>query len=70
MFDPKEIVEKIITEAQETEENFIFTTVRPYCESVTELVISKKILINALLEYKRNHPEEFEKLKEKDNAGK
>lgn len=43
------MIQKIITEAQETEDEFIFTTIQPYCESVLQRKISKKELESALL---------------------
>ena len=43
------MIQKIITEAQETEDEFIFTTIQPYCENVLQRKISKKELESALL---------------------
>ena len=31
-----DITYKIVTEAQETQEEFIFTTILPFCEEVTQ----------------------------------
>ena len=42
---------KITTEAQETMEDFIFTTIQPFCEDVVQRKISKKELISALSLY-------------------
>ena len=46
------MVYKITTEAQETMEDFIFTTIQPFCEDVIQRKISKQELITALLLYK------------------
>lgn len=43
------MIQKIITEVQETEDEFIFTTIQPYCENVFQRKISKKELESALL---------------------
>ena len=48
----------IVTHAIEKTDEFIFKTVEPYCEQVTERKISKKILERALTEYFKNHPKE------------
>ena len=40
---------KMETTALETQEEFIFETVRPYCEEITQTKISKKDLQRALL---------------------
>jgi hypothetical protein len=53
--------ERIITRVVEETDKFIFTTIRPYCETVTQLIISKPLLERALIEYFENHPEEREK---------
>lgn len=47
---------------EETENNFIFNTIKPYCESVTESRISKKILYRALYYFKTEHNAEYEYL--------
>lgn len=44
---------KIATEAQETMEDFIFTTIKPFCEDVIQRKISKQELITALLLYEK-----------------
>ena len=44
---------KITTEAQETMEDFIFTTIQPFCEDVVQRKISKQELIKALLLYEQ-----------------
>lgn len=44
---------KITTEVQETMEDFIFTTIQPFCEDVVQRKISKQELITALLLYEQ-----------------
>ena len=44
-----EMMHKIATEVTESQEEFIFETVRPYCENVVQMKISKKDLTEALL---------------------
>ena len=46
-----EITYKIVTEVQETMDEFIFTTIQPFCESVVQRKISKQELIDALVLY-------------------
>jgi hypothetical protein len=50
-----EFVEEIILKAQETESNFIFQTIRPYCESIITKEISKEELERALLRFYNNN---------------
>ena len=47
------ITYKITTEVQETTDEFIFTTIQPFCEDVVQRKISKQELINALLLYEK-----------------
>ena len=51
---------KIVITVNETLDDFIFTTVSEWCGEKTEMKISKRILKQALIEYRQNHPEEFE----------
>ena len=44
---------KITTEAQETMEDFIFTTIQPFCEDIVQRKLSKQELISALLLYEK-----------------
>lgn len=53
------IVDKIIITATETYDNFIFEYIKPWCELKTHHVVSKRLLIRALTEFQKNHPEEF-----------
>jgi hypothetical protein len=38
---------------KETEEEFIFQTIAPYCSTITEAKITKQYLIDALTQYNR-----------------
>lgn len=44
----EDLIYKIVMEAMETEEDFIFKIIQPFCEQVIERKISKKELIDAL----------------------
>ena len=43
------VVEEMVIEFKETEEEFIFTHLQPYCENVLEMKIDKKELRQILL---------------------
>lgn len=47
-FNPNEWAQKIIKEVNETEEAFIFTTIKPFVDSVTTMEISKEELVRAV----------------------
>lgn len=47
------MIYKISTEVQETVDEFIFTTIQPFCEDVVQRKISKQELISALLLYEK-----------------
>ncbi len=47
------IMYEITTKVQETTEDFIFTTIQPFCEDVVQRKISKQELITALLLYEK-----------------
>lgn len=47
-FNPNEWAEKIIREVHETENEFIFSTIKPFINSVTNMVISKEELVRAI----------------------
>ena len=49
----------ITTEAAEKFDEFVFTTVQPYCEKQTQLHVSKEQLIKALTKQKPMEPESF-----------
>ena len=44
---------EITTKVQETTEDFIFTTIQPFCEDVVQRKISKQELVTALLLYEK-----------------
>lgn len=44
---------EITQKAIETQEEFIFQTIAPFCEEIMEQHISKEYLVNALLKYRR-----------------
>lgn len=44
----EDLIHKIVMEAMETEEDFIFKIIQPFCEQVIERKISKKELVDAL----------------------
>lgn len=44
---------EITTKVQKTTEDFIFTTIQPFCEDVVQRKISKQELVNALLLYEK-----------------
>ena len=46
-----DFINKIVTEVIETEDEFIFTTIRPFCEEKFVRKISKSDLVNALSQY-------------------
>ena len=52
--------EEILTRAIEKTDEFIFRTIEPYCNTISEIRISKSLLKRALTEYFGNHPEERE----------
>ena len=55
-------VTKFAQTVQETEDDFIFTTIKDYCESVSEMKVSKAVLRRALYWFKTEHKEEYEYL--------
>ena len=51
--DSPNTIYKIVTEYQEKEEEFIFTTIQPFCSDILKRHISKEELKNALLLYEK-----------------
>ena len=49
--DINEITSKIVTEAMESVDEFIFTTIKPWCEEKIQREISKRDLERALIQY-------------------
>ena len=54
--DIMNIAYSITTEATEKFDEFVFTTVQPYCENKTQMHVSKEQLINALTKQKPIEP--------------
>ena len=52
-FEMSEYVNRIATKVCEKEEAFIFATILPWCEEVTQRRVSKKVLEEALIQYFR-----------------
>lgn len=55
-----DITRKIDLQIYETVDNFIFTNVSPYLNEIYKTVIPKDLLFDAICEYRRNHPDEWE----------
>lgn len=55
---PWEVVDKIMMEMEERKEDFIFTTIEPFLENKLQIKIDKDLLLRAVTEYFKNHPEE------------
>lgn len=51
-------IEKIMMQVQEKEEEFIFQTIRPYCEIIAEMRITKDELKRAMMLLKQQEPVE------------
>lgn len=49
--------QKICMGARESEDDFIFETVRPFCEGITQAIIKKQDLIEAMELWRKNKPE-------------
>lgn len=48
-----EIINEIVMKATENQENFIFETIKPWCQETTQFKISKQELVRALTFYKK-----------------
>ncbi len=59
------ITDKITYTVKEEFDRFVFQTVEPYLEDVMKFVISKEILVRALVCFANEHPEELKHLQEK-----
>lgn len=55
VFEPWDFSTFIKLRAIETVDEFIFQTIRPFCEKRIERSISKQVLIDALTEYFAKH---------------
>lgn len=51
-----EIIDKITTTYTEEKDRFIFETIRPYCEEVSQTIIEKQDLVEALSKQKPMSP--------------
>ena len=65
--DPVTYVQEIAYQMREEYDRFIFESIKPYCEEVAKMEISKEDLNEALAIWK-NHDHELEKLKEELHA--
>ena len=54
----KTISMNLSMQVREATDEFVFQTIKPFCEGIVECKISKKLLVKALTEYFQNHPEE------------
>lgn len=59
------ITDEIAYTVKEEFDRFIFQSVEPYLEEMTKIVISKEILVRALVCFANEHPEELKHLQEK-----
>lgn len=50
---------KFTEQVEETREEFIFTTLCNWLSETTQLVVSKQLLLEALVEYRERHPLKF-----------
>ena len=50
------VIHKMVTEASEDYDNFIFTTIQPWCEEKLQRKISKRIIEEALVQYFNKKP--------------
>ena len=57
--------EIFIRKVTEDYEKFIFESVYPYCEEVTQQIIPKELLAKALTTYRAEHSEEWDMIMEK-----
>lgn len=58
-FDLTKMVEEISMQAKETQEEFIFETIQPYCENILQMKINKgelkRILLNGIQKTNTGH---------------
>ena len=59
------ITNEIAYTVQEEFDRFVFQTVEPYLTDMMKFVISKEILVRALICFANEHPEELKQLQEK-----
>ena len=58
------IVDKMTLSVDETMDGFVFSCIKPWIEYHTnyQFKVSKPLLIRALMEFRKNNPEEFDML--------
>ncbi len=54
-----DFIDEIYMKMRKTQDDFIFSTIQPHLEKIMETKINKELLIRALKEYFKNHPEEY-----------
>ncbi len=57
--DVGEMIYKVTKQVEETREEFIFTTLCNWLSETTQIVVSKRLLMDALAEYRERHPLKF-----------
>ncbi len=55
-FDVSKLVNEIIMQVEENEEDFIFETIRPYCENILQIKVNKEKLKQILLNSMKKTP--------------
>ena len=53
-----DFIDKIYTQMRETQDDFIFSTISSYITNTTQITVNKELLVRAITEYFKNHPEE------------
>ena len=53
-----DFIDKIYMQMRETQDDFIFSTIIPYITDTTQITVNKELLVRAITEYFKNHPEE------------
>ena len=54
-----DVLNEILIQAAETRDDFIFSTIQPFIENKLQIIVNKNLLERALVEYFKNHPEEY-----------
>lgn len=53
------MIYSVTEQVEETHEEFIFTTICNWLSETTQVVVSKRLLLDALAEYRERHPLKF-----------
>ena len=53
-----DFIDEIYMQMRETQDDFIFSTISPYITDTTQITVNKELLVRAITEYFKNHPEE------------